>query len=219
MRTAGRLVVVIAVAATGATAAAPAKLPFAGLFHAKVAWTLPCQYGHDGQLAAHGELACAIDAASTAGATTRAHLTCSGQTDVLGDIHAWALEPRTLVATADGLWSVDDDGPDGRGSADVAHATSAPPLLAAKPAAGKRRRDDDPNGYAGMWFVTSQLGTSWCVGKTPWGWGGGTHVWITCFSPDGQLTGMAGFKQESNIAELRCGATPPAQSVLDEIRR
>lgn len=210
--------VAVAVATTAAIAK-PSKLPFDGLFRANASWRLPCEYGTVDHLAAHGELACAIDDVATTATSKRAHLACSGQHDILGDIEAWALEPRTLVATDAGLWSVDDDGPDGNGSAELAHVTDGPPLLAASPSAGKRRRDDEPHAYRGMWFVTSALDNSWCVAKTPWGWGGGIHVWIVCVSLDGAITGVAGFKQESALTELRCGRTPDPLATLAEIRR
>jgi len=197
--------------------AGPSKLPYDGLFHAKASWRLACDYGTPEQLVAHGELTCVVDDVAKAGGSKRAHVTCDGQDDVLGDIHEWALEPRTLVATERGLWSVDDHGPDGK-CGDLAHITDQPPLLSARPSAGKRRRDDDPSGHAGMWFVTSALDRSWCVGKMPWGWGGGTHVWVTCFSPGGAITGVAGMKRESSTIELRCGHVPDPQAVLDAIQ-
>ncbi|MFT3692306.1 MAG: hypothetical protein QM831_04140 [Kofleriaceae bacterium] len=208
---------VVLVVATAAFAA-PAQAPYGALFHAKASWKLACEYGTPDHMAAHGDLTCAIDAVTSVGGTKRAHLACTGQDDILDDIRLWTLESRTFVATAKGLWSVDDDGPDDRGSAALTHATDKPPYLSAKPVAGKRQRNDDPDGNSGMWFVTAALGHDWCVGKMPWGWGGGRHVWVMCFAADGAITGISGLKTEARTDVLRCGHAIDPQTIVDTIQ-
>src|SRR5579862_3510460 len=97
--------------------ATPAKVAFDGLFRAKTTWRLPCVESHDNGRVTDsrplGDLVCTIDAASRVGVTKRAHLRCAGLGDVAEETDPGrAFAPRTLVATPEALWSVDDPSQD-----------------------------------------------------------------------------------------------------------
>lgn len=207
----------IALFAFGSANAAPAKVAYDKLFRTKASWTLPCVETRNKVSRSLGDLVCTIDATSRDGNAKRAHLICSGLTEPAEDTDlGQAFIRRTFVATADALWSVDDPSP-------LVGLTKTPALLAAHPKAGVRRAnsgDKDtccttanapcepcPPEYSGVEYTTAALDKSWCVRSHPWGTGGAPSATVVCLSSDGELTGVASYKRESDTADLRCGAT------------
>jgi hypothetical protein len=202
--------------------ATPVKVAFDGLFHAKATWRLPCIASHGDGRDSHpvGDLVCTIDAASRVGVTARAHLRCAG----LSDVDEGTFAPRTLVATAEALWSVDDPMEEDAPALTLTDIVRQPPLLAAQPKEGVRRKNTGdqgsccdgptaaspckpcPSDYTGVEYTTSQFEKSWCVRVRPWGTGGAPSATVFCVSRDGALTGVSGFGGDMTRS-LRCGRT------------
>jgi hypothetical protein len=205
--------------------ATPAKVAFDGLFRAKATWRLPCVGSHGDGRDSHplGDLVCTIDAASRVGVTKRAHLRWAGLSDVAEGYHLEeAFGPRTLVATPEALWSVDDPNREDAPALTLTDIVRQPPLLAAHPKEGVRRENTGDQGsccgataasckpcppeYDGVEYTTAQFEKSWCVRVRPWGTGGAPSATVFCVSPDGALTGVAAFGGDMK-RELRCGRT------------
>ncbi len=192
----------------GSSAIAAPVVAFDRLFHEHATWRLPCTSSFQGEanvLPANAAVECAIDTVSYADGAKRAHLDCAGPREIMLDLRD-AYEARTFVATRAGLWSVDDDRD--APAIDVAKLVHEPPLLPAHPIVGTREVKHDRDGDGGIRYATSAYANSWCVTTRPWGTGGGGRAWLMCFSPAGEITGVAAFKSELTTWKVRCGSAP-----------
>lgn len=204
-----RLALVAAILTVASPAAIGAPIvAFDGLFHERAKWRLPCALSFQGEanaLLANAAVECAIDTVSDVHGVKRAHLDCVGPREVFSDLSE-AYEPRTFVATAAALWSVEDerDAP----PIDVAKVVRQPPLLSVHPIAGTREVKLGSYGESGIRYSTAPYADSWCVTARPFGTGGGGRAWLMCFSPAGEITGVAAFKSEITTWKVRCGSAP-----------
>ena len=205
--------------------ATPAKVAFDGLFRAKATWRLPCVESHGDGRDSHpiGDLVCTIDAASRVGVTKRAHLRCTALSDVDDGTHLGEdFSPRTLVATREALWSVDDPSQQDAPPLTLTDIVRQPPLLDGRPKEGIRREYEGAQGrccldtaasckpcppdYSSVEYTTSQFEKSWCVRVRPFGTGGAPSATVFCVSRDGGLTGVAVFGGDMTRS-VRCGRT------------